>query len=302
MSSRRRLHGAWGSFLAALVCAVCLFFLSGRRADHVFLGDAPESPPPRGDFSLGPLRWDLAVYAADVHLEPLRQFFSETCPGLKGLEAAKCISNALVRAFPEGATASDLFDVDYDPVADLTTHLSGKPGHCVTRSGLVAAIMLSTGLPARQVQIAPPLPFAHNADEIYDERWGWVLFDPKYGTVFQTANGPASASSAVVRREQGTAVRIAAASALPTNMNIDGEHELRYPDPWLYTRVGRRAASWPFRNLFVHMGTPTWGNGMAQQWLRRLGVFFAFVALAGWLSRLRLRVSKTRDRQPSGSG
>ena len=43
---------------------------------------------------------------------------------------------------------------------------------------------------------------------------------------------------------------------------------LMYPEPWLYLRIGHRAAPWPFRGEFAHIGPSQWQFGPAQGLLR----------------------------------
>ena len=263
----------------------------GRRADHSWVNEAETSAAPQGTFSIGPLRWDMSAYGASSTLTPLREFFNSQCAGLSGIDAATCVSNTFVRTFPDGAPTHEFFDFEYDPAGDLASHLGGEPGHCVTRSGLLAAVLLASGVPARQVQVTPSLPFVHNADEVYDDRWGSVLFDPRYGTAFRTRAGRlASARIAVIDDTPGTPIRIAAASVIPgADGAISHKRQVLYPDPWLYTRVGHRAARWPLRNHFVDVETTPWSYGAAQLWLRR-------VALAATIGLIAVLVSRRRRR------
>jgi hypothetical protein len=272
--------------LGAMACLVQLFLLPGRTSQHARVSlDAAYERPSVDGFHIGSLRWNLQDYQHDSKLIPLRQFFTERCRDSTGLPAARCISEHMARAFPHGLPKSEFVDAAYDPVSDLEAHLRGEPGDCVTRSGLIAAILLSAGIPARQLQIIPADAHGHNVLEVFDSRWGWVLFDPTYGSVFDVAAGPGSARDALVL---GTPVRrlvqATAPSSLPYYDAAYRARDLIYPDPWLYTRSGARAATWPFRGLFVHAGDPVWRYGAAQTRLRPLAFLLALAATAAFIA------------------
>jgi hypothetical protein len=175
----------------------------------------------------------------------------------------------------------------------------------------MAAILLSAGMAARQLQMAPP---HDNVIEVFDERWGWVLVDPSFGAVFRTKLGLGSAA-ALARGDEGGQWTQELPSPLPHwqaefEPNA-GPREIVFPDPWLYTRSGRRAADWPFRGLFVHVGARGWRFGLGQQVARRTAgaVSLALVGVfaSAWLRRRRSRLvelpgapSTSRSRAPTG--
>jgi len=203
----------------------------------------------------------------------------EHCASLAGLDAAECLSATFAATFPHGVPSHEFVDAEYDPVADLASHMEGAPGHCVTRSGLIAAILLSAGMAARQMQMAAP---HHNVVEVFDERLGWVLIDPTFGAVFRTASGPSSAA-ALVNDSDGQWTQELASPAPHAKLGFEpdtGPREIAFPDPWLYTRSGKRAADWPFRGIFVHAGARGWQQGFGQQVARWTagGLILALVA------------------------
>jgi hypothetical protein len=289
----------------ALLCAIAVSRLPGRTTQHARVSsDVVLVPPGVDEFTVSPLRWDLRAYATSAKLEPLRRFFADGCAGTRGVEAATCLSNRFARAFRHGVPRREFFAAEYDPVADLEEHMHGAPGHCVTRSGLIAAILLSVSIPARQVQLLASRTVGHNALEVWDEHSGWALFDPTWGNVFVGPSGPLSAAKVMLLREPGQWVsRGIAPGHAPGDEPIasdalrgadqNAQSSIRYPDPWLYTRAGKRAASWPFRGLVVNVGAVYWDGGPAQDLLRALGCLFALIAaaIAGrlvlirWLSR-----------------
>lgn len=272
------------SSLATLACLVAMSLLPGRTATHgrATMAEAAALPDANG-FVLDGLHFDRHAISTDPHLEPLRQFFKKTCPAKTGLDAAVCISDEFARVFPFGAANHEFVDPQYDPVADLQAHVAGEAGHCVTRSGLAAAILLASGINARQVQIA--WGGGHSIFEVYDDRYGWVMFDPTYGLTYGDPADPLSISEAVGRgRLQWTRVGLASEGRVP-DLPIEVPEAL-YPDPWLYTRSGRRAASWPFRNHFVHVGGVSLTHGLRQEVAR--ACFVGFGALTFVLGLLRL--------------
>lgn len=296
--------------LGATVCLGVLIELPGRTTQHLRLAsDASSSLPTKEGFRVGPLEWDLKQYEADPKLDALRDFFAQRCAGRVGLTATRCVSDEFARAFPHGPPKREFVDASYDPVSDLRAHMAGEPGHCVTRSGLLAAVLLSVGIPARHLEIVVEDFTGHNVIEVFDERWGWVLFDPTHGTVFETAEGLASARDVYLLGVPGHwSVRGISPAPRGELLRV---RDLAFRDPWLYTRSGQRAAMWPFRGLLVHTGSKVWRYGPAQEIFRQLAGGLLVVALVcslaptwiGWRRRAarRTKSSGSEQIQPDGA-
>ncbi|MEP6706227.1 MAG: transglutaminase-like domain-containing protein [Pyrinomonadaceae bacterium] len=233
--------------------------------------------PPQDGFSLGGTNWDIRGYAVDPRLQPFRIYFNNYCSGRAGIAAALCLSDRFAEQFPFGHPNSDLFDVDYDPVAALTDHTEkGHPGDCVTRSGLAAAALLSVGIPARVVQLMPLEGDGHNIFSVWDEEYGWVAIDATYGQMIGNKDGPSSAFDAYRYPDKIMGYPIGqvaiGAPEMTGNYNKNSSYLFRghitYPEPWLYLRTGSRVAPWPFRAKFIELGPRQWRMGPAQTALR----------------------------------
>ena len=235
-----------------------------------------QSEHPQKGFSIGSIRWDIRRYANDPRLEPFRHYFREYCNGKKGIAAALCLSDRFAEQFPFGPPSDDFFKADYDPVASLIAHTQkGEPGHCVTRSGLAAAALLSMGIPAHVIQLIPSKGPGHNIFSVWDEEYGWVAIDPLTGYMIGNEKGPTSALVALQSPDKVKSFRLAGEPKGMGDLNIiyEGEKaplfrgQLAYPEPWLYLRTGERAAYWPFRGAFVYTGPWEWWIGPAQMFL-----------------------------------
>src|SRR4051794_28336216 len=108
---------------------------------------------PRDPLALGGLRWDPAPYVHAPELDSFRAMVNEHCAGRAAFETAVCLSDLFAVRFRQGEPDQEFFQKSYDPAAALARHLAGRPGHCVTRSGLMATALLSAGFPARVVQL-----------------------------------------------------------------------------------------------------------------------------------------------------
>jgi Transglutaminase-like superfamily len=273
---------------ASLIVAAKLPYRTGelKRATNV-----DEPPALDGRFRVGHLVWDTPVYAREPRLEPLRVFFREHCPNSTGGAAAVCLSDVFARTFRPGSPATELFDPVYDPVADLAVHLKGQHGHCVTRSGLISAILLSAGIPAQVVQLHSPSGVGHNVMSVWDQGQGWIIFDPSFGTYAAVDGKPASVAQLANRPED--------LAALPGGLVPEGEqvtareYYVKYaargltipiPEPWLYMRVGEHAAHWPFRGSFAITGAHLWRVGPAQDVARISFLFFALLGVGAGLT------------------
>lgn len=295
----RWMSGA-GYFLlaAAALCAGFFLHMPGRSAQYVPVSRAElQRAPHDGVVESGPIHWDIATYRSAPSLAPLRAFFEQNCTKLAGLDAAVCLANVFSSKFVEEEPTRDFFDHEYDPVEDLRAHLGGEAGHCVTRSGLSAATLLSVGVPARVVQLLGVGVPGHTVLEVWDVRWGWVLFDPTYGRLFETEGGPRSASAAFLDDVPGEWV-LRGTPAVDHGVAFYGnltaaraDAAIRFPEPWLYTRTGPRLARWPYRVFFVHGGSFRWSEGRGQELLRPLILILSIAGVvavgAGYRSRRR---------------
>src|SRR5262249_55046542 len=138
------------------VASVVLLWLLpfSRVAFSTISEDDERLPPGAGTFALGPVVWDLETYRTSPALEPFRTLVRARCGEAPddawGL--APCVMTALADAFVQGDPSAEFLSPSFDPEATLERHLAGEPGHCVTRSGILATALLSTGTPARVVQ------------------------------------------------------------------------------------------------------------------------------------------------------
>lgn len=135
------------------------------------------------------------------------------------------------------------------------------------------------GMSARVVQLLPSAGPGHNLVEVWDEQVGWVVVDPTRGGVLGADSRPASAARLAGVPESVRWFALARAPA-PTSLVEEGrktqpdprlyEGQIFYPEPWLYLRVGRRSAPWPFRGSFACLGGTGLGCGRIQELLRVL--------------------------------
>ncbi|GMU61079.1 MAG: hypothetical protein AMXMBFR34_28420 [Myxococcaceae bacterium] len=258
---------------AASLATLAKLPYSTSRLLRVTEAQALEAPGDR--MKLGPLVWEFSLYASDPALDSFRQVYGPVCSGKRGLEAVTCVSRLLASRSPVGDPAVEFVDADYVPSVALTSHCQGAKGHCTSRSALGAAALLSLGVPARVVQVLPPDGRrGHNIIGVWDEKAGWVLFDPVSETAFQH-NG-AYLSSVGLANTAGPVEwdRAPRESGDPNNYVGSTIH---YPEPWLYTRIGERCAPWPFRACFAQTGPKQFLLGPAQK--AALGSFLLFLAL-----------------------
>jgi hypothetical protein len=285
-----------GLFGGALVsaCAFATILTQPARSVeivHADLAEVAEQPTAHG-FRIHDMWWDLGEYQKDQHLAPFRTFFTEHCAHRKGIAASNCVAKVLVDHFPHGIPKSDSFARDYDPVADFEQHMGGQPGDCVTRSTLLVTILLSNGIPAREVQFLSDEE-SHTATEVWDN--GWVFFDPTFADVFRDANVVMSASDALVRGH-GAAETMGTAAQTRAFYSSRGDHvTLRYPEPWLLTRLGTSTATWPLRSHVVEVGARSWAHGSWQPFLRGIVVASGLVSVLCAL----LLVRRKRPKEPA---
>jgi len=297
---------ALGAVLGILVSAACLWALPARSSQFMRL-DVPSNEPaptPTG-FTFGPLVWDMRLYENDPALEPLRTYFRAECGESRGLEAALCLANRFMTLFPFGPPKHEFLDSKYDLISDFEAHVHGEPGHCVTRSGLITAILLANAIPARQLQVLLTNRLGHNVLEVWDGPSGWIVVDPSFGRIaIDQGAHPTSLVEAMFGPDNGwkrfakvddnhfyaTLVAMRSRGSVP---------EVIIPEPWLYMRTGNRLASWPFRGLFVHMGSTHYLVGPAQFVLRFVASVLALFAIACVL--LGVMSARQRAAGPSSS-
>ena len=220
---------------------------------------ATEPDPVRG-FAIGSVRWDVEQLSRDESLTPFRRYFFEKCGEQAGTQAAMCLSEAFAKAFPAGEPQHEFLERHFDPAKSFESHVFGEPGHCVNRSAMLAATLLSVGVPARVVSFSPISGWGgHTLVEVWSGG-GWTVVDP---TEVGLVGSIRPASAAEIKSARG-----------PLHLfNADGSvrqyypfalsravvrGEVVYPEPWLYTRTGRRFSFWPFRGRFTQVGMYGW--------------------------------------------
>lgn len=256
--------------------------------------EAARTPSP--DFSIGSLTWHVREYAAAPELQPFRGEFNKACAGKRGLDAALCASEDLASHSPFAAPEHEFTDASYDPAADLARHLAGRRGHCMTRSALVADELLSVGIPARVVQVIPRDGEGHNVISVWDERQGWVYVDGSYMGHLEIDGDGASAAEALAAPSRAHFEPVSSSAApAPFYERTPFDGTVLYPDPWLYLRVGRSAAPWPFRGRFVRIGYAAPTLGPLQNALR-VAMLILAMALVAWTGRASLRALSGRQR------
>ncbi|HEY0712641.1 MAG TPA: transglutaminase domain-containing protein [Polyangia bacterium] len=272
-----------------------LFVLRERTYSKAWLTTVPaqEALSPTSPHALGGVSWDPGLYRNAPALEPFAAMVREHCPKLPPFGLVTCLSNLLAKRFAHGGPPSQLFDQRFEPALALAGHLAGEPGHCVSRSGILAAALLVSGVPARVVQLQW-LPdsgpaHGHNAFEFFDPERGWTLFDPTYGGYFENTAGARSAAAAAFA---GLPAFWQKAGAIPAGLeNAPTPAEsaslaphavafLSYVEPWLYTRIGEKLAPEPFNGRFVIVG-PHATAMVLGHWALRGAIVFTGLALLG---------------------
>lgn len=262
--------------------------------------------------AVGSLRWDSAEYANSPSLATYRDLVRSRCGNLRPVATARCVQATLESKFAYGVPSSQFVDPGYDPAAALASHLGGQRGHCLTYSGLIATSLLSVGMPARVVQLLPADRRGHTVVEVRDDSGRWSLYDPTYGGALPGLDGSGLATS--VHREDAELPWDQLVNTPPvfprvmgqppgvySRLRTQGGHVV-YPEPWLYTRVGRRAAHWPFRGQFVVVGERTWNLGIAHPLLQAiLAACAAALAVAGYQGA-RVARRRCRHRGPTSEG
>lgn len=303
--TRRRISTSSKLLFASALCLLLASFVGGLyylrlpyRSAWIAQTTAEEvAAAPTPNFRMGSVEWNVSRYATDPRLEPFRSAFRSACGDRQGLTAALCVSDTMARQFPYGSPSSEFTDRSFDPIAHLARHTAGAPGHCMNRVAILAAELLAVGIPARVTQLLPIHGPGHNVVEVWDQPNGWVVVDPTYGTVLGDGKKPASAFVLRLAPDHVPWHTLAAAPA--PERTFEGERRngpdtrlykgrLFYPEPWLYLRVGSRAASWPFRGAFARLGTGPFDFGRVL--LLRIGIVGSFLLASGFfLAALRAR-------------
>jgi len=265
------------------VCAFQLFMLKLLPNSTSWIEPSVlDERAPDPNFRVGSIEWDVSRYAREPQFEPLRAFFRNTCQNERGLKAAICVAEAIAVKFPFGKPAIDFFHPDYRVLDSFEAHVGqGQAGHCVSRSGLLVAILLANGLPARIVQTYALDNKGHNVVEVWDEQ-GWVMIDPLFSTTLRVEQ-KGQMSGYLLQK----GFKVFSEKDVPKGIDLEDfyfhpQHGVLtgvrfYPEPWFYMRVGQRLAPWPFRGKFASVGRPTWDLGPAQTWLQR-GIGFSALA------------------------
>jgi len=208
-----------------------------------------------------------------------------------------CLSQAFDHAFPFGTPKHEFLERHFDPTSDFEAHLSGQPGHCLSRSAMLATTLLSVGIPARVASFISSSGWGgHTLVEVWTGA-DWVVVDPTLvGLV-----GTIRPNSATELRRGPDALRLFDADGsvrqdpYPLLESI-ARGELVYPEPWLYTRTGPRFSFWPFRGKFVQVGMYGWRFSTVLLLCR---VAFVISTLAGLYFLVGLLFSRAGWKQPN---
>jgi hypothetical protein len=274
IARKRRAH-VFGIVLFGVLAAVQLTALRSLPYSRASLRtlSAEKAAQASDRLMLDDLDWHPERYAVAASLQPIRAIVGDHCPGSSGYQLAICLTNLFARQFPHGMPTREFFDKDHDPVAVFEAHLAGEPGHCVSRSGMLAVALLATGTPARVVQVLDRAGVhGHNVVEVWDAG-SWRLLDPSFAGHLEAADGKTSAldmKSPPFPRWRPVAERVPVAGVNQAQALHDyAERRLQealiiYPEPWLYTRVGPPLSAWPFTGRFLLVGDPSIWVGRGQ--------------------------------------
>lgn len=269
---------------AGLLVTLKLLPYSSVVLTGVNASEALRRPTP--DFSIGRLTWPVRTLSTAPSLQPFRDAMPPACRETRGLEAAACVSRDLAARTPIGDPATEFVGTDFDPATHLARHLAGAPGHCLTRSAILAGELLATGTPARVVQLLPLSGKGHTLVEVWDDAGGWTVVDPSTGG-FLTAH-PRRASAVELLTEPDRAewrsfdglANAAETERLRQHFRALLTGNVLYPEPWLYLRLGARAAPRPWRAAYARVGPAYLALGPAQRLLAWGAFFFALAGLA----------------------
>lgn len=275
------------SIAAIVLSGLWLVMLPGTTALYRFV-EHVNVPANADRFSVPPLQWPMDTYQKAPSLALYRDTFAEHCAALtpitpeRGLLAARCISDLLAKRFAHRTPRSEFFSKEYSPEEALRAHLAGAQGHCTSRAGLMATMLLAIGVPARVVQVLNPQVGGHTLIEVLTESH-WVAVDPSYGVVLGDGSSSLSLSEAldapdVLARERWVSPDPASMFALNSYQYFKRALGARMmiPDPWMYTRIGAASAPWPYRTTVLVEGPPALAFGV-QNWIAA-GFFASSVA------------------------
>lgn len=294
-----------GAGLFVLALGAALVSLEYSTAWLVRGPDEAARKAPQEAFTIGAARWTLEAYADSAELEAFRSSFESSCRAHQEEEdpiaAALCVSDRMAREFEHGQPETEFFAPSFDPEHEHARHRSGAPGHCVCRSAMMAAELLSVGIPARVVQLLPlDGSDGHNLVEVWETERGWVLVDPTYGGLvgedrtIGSALDLAYSSRAPFERVGHAPVPFDAFTADEVEAVYDSllPAAVVYPEPWLYLRVGDKSAPWPFRGRYVQVGPGAFRLGPAQRALAVALVVALALSAMIWLRFLVLLVKR----------
>jgi len=285
-----------GLIALQLVAMKSMHYTSSKISWHSIEEGLSETRP-SPNFEIGDMQFNVEKYKSADELKPFREYFDKTCKNLEGIKAASCLSESFVEKVPFGTPSDELFFPSYSPVDEFEKHLNGKPGHCVSYSGITTTSLLSVGIPARMVQILSEEKDGHNIIEVWDEKEGWVAFDPLSDTLLRSKGEYVSALEAVSTKTD--LEKVEAGKENPTKGYLseyyDGktpfDKAITYPEPWLYTHVGEKE-SLIFRGTFVAFGEGYWEYGGLQTWFRYGVILFSILLLLASLSLIKSLYSK----------
>lgn len=282
----------WGSLFCFGMSGLSLLVLALLPYSTSIILPVPESGAaarPGTVSTIGALVWDYGLYRTAPELEEYRVQFAR-CAGLEGRTAARCVTGVLAERSPYGDPSFEFFYSSYDPAKALRFHLGGAPGHCTTRSALVATGLLALGVPSRVVQLLPKVGNdGHNVIEVWDGAAGWVLFDPVHDSSYMQEEDFVGATE-IIHAEGRLRWKKPHEGAPDPSMFAGAT--VNYPEPWLYTRVGQRCARWPFRACFSQIGEAQFLLGQAQRLALGSAVAWPLVALFLALKAWRVRAAR----------
>lgn len=248
------------------------------------------SPTP--NFGLGELEWDVEVYKQAPELQFFREYFNEYCRGLLGIGAASCISENLIKRIPKGTPEHEIFDADFSPEKTFKEHLNGAQGYCVSYAGISATSLLSVGIPARFLSLRPDNKSGgHNIIEVWDDEYGWVMFDPFNDGLIES-NGKYLSAFDAVGSERVNRVKAGKDESIQGYLTdyYKGRNPfdttIVYPEPWLYTRVGEKKSA-IFRGTFAGFGEGYFKYSVVQSVLRIGLVLFSIIFISAILLLIR---------------
>ena len=244
------------------------------------MDEARAAPAP--NFRMGRLVWEMAVFSRARELSPFRELFRVTCGQRTGSTAAECLVRHLALTVPFGRPSEEFVQPEFDPRRHLERHLAGEPGHCLTTAAIATSALLAVGIPARIVQVVSKNGMGHTLIGVWDSERGWVLVDSLTGGPVTNHGHPVPSWAFLDAPRLDLQVTGLRSALSPLREMARQELQVLYPEPWLYTRVGRRFAPWPFRGEFAVLERTSWQIGVGQTVFRVAMVSFALCAAVSW--------------------